>query len=85
MHAWDLRLRRVQRMLAMTHPPVLPSAMLNVVGTPVAIISQLNTPPACAPVNASLPALRLRAHDSEPVWLARPSPYGSFIHTSTPV
>src|SRR6516164_9892888 len=48
-------------------------------------MSRLNTPPACAPVNASLPALRLRAHDSEPVWLARPSPYGSFIHTSTPV
>src|SRR5215471_20558288 len=48
-------------------------------------MSRLNTPPACAPVNASLPALRLKAHDSEPVWLARPSPYGSFIHTSTPV
>jgi hypothetical protein len=48
-------------------------------------MSRLNTPPACAPVNASLPALRLRAHDSGPVWLARPSPYGSFIHTSTPV
>src|SRR6516165_11092457 len=48
-------------------------------------MSRLNTSPACAPVNASLPALRLRAHDSEPVWLARPSPYGSFIHTSTPV
>src|SRR5215813_10528915 len=48
-------------------------------------MSRLNTPPACAPVNASLPALRPQAHDSEPVWLARPSPYGSFIHTSTPV
>ena len=48
-------------------------------------MSRLNTPPACAPVNASLPALRLKAHDSEPVWLARPSPHGSFIHTSTPV
>ena len=48
-------------------------------------LSRLNTLPACAPVNASRAALRLSAHDSEPVRLARPSPYGSFIHTSTPV
>ena len=48
-------------------------------------ISRLNTPPACAPVNASPSTLQLRAHDSGPVWLARPSPYGSFIHYSTPV
>ena len=46
MHARGLRLRRVQRMLALAHPPVLPSAMLNDVGTPVTIISQLNTLPA---------------------------------------
>jgi hypothetical protein len=44
-------------MLAITHPPVLPSAMLNDVGTPVAIISQLNTLPALPPVNASMAAL----------------------------
>ena len=25
------------------------------------------------------------AHDSGPVWVAGPSPYGSFIRTSTPV
>ncbi len=36
-----LRLRRVLRMLATAHPSVLPSAMRNNVGTPVAIISQL--------------------------------------------
>ena len=42
-------------------------------------------PPARAPVSASRPALRLSAHDSGPVRLARPSPYGSFIHTSMPV
>src|SRR5437016_14286225 len=47
--------------------------------------SRLNTPPACAPVNASRSALRLNVHDSGPVWLAKPSPYGSFIRTSTPV
>src|SRR5215470_4043770 len=54
MHAWGLRLRGVLRVLAMAHPSVLPSAMRNDVGTPVAIISQLNTLPACTPVNASM-------------------------------
>jgi hypothetical protein len=51
-------------MLAMTHLPVLPSAMRNDVGTPVAIISQLNTLHACAPVNASTTTSRLATHDS---------------------
>jgi len=64
MHARGLRLRGVLRGLAMSYPSVLPSAMLNGVGTPVAIISQLNTLPACAPVNASMAALRLAMHDS---------------------
>lgn len=64
---------------------MLPSAMLNDVGTPVAIISQLNTLPACTPVNASLAALRLAMHDSGPGWIANPSLYDSFIHNSTPV
>ncbi len=59
-------------MLAIAHPSVLPSAMRNDVGTPVAIISQLNTQPACAPVNASPAALRLPTHDSGPGWLATP-------------
>ena len=65
--------------------PVLPSAMLNDVGTLVAIISQLNALPACAPVNASMAALRLAMHDSGSGWLAVPFPYDSFIHNSTPV
>jgi hypothetical protein len=43
MHAWGLRLRRVLRILARAHPPMLPSAMTNDVGTLVAFISQLNT------------------------------------------
>ena len=85
MHAWGLRLRRVLRVLAMAHPPVLPSAMLNDVGTPIAIISQLNTQPACTPVNASMAALRLATHDSGPGWIAIPFLYDSFIHNSTPV
>jgi hypothetical protein len=59
--------------------------MLNDVGTLVAIISQLNTRPACAPVNASKAALRLATHDSGPGWFATPFLYDSFIHYSTPV
>ncbi len=84
MHAWGLRLRGVLRMLAIAHPSVLPSAMRNDVGTPVAIISQLNTQPACAPVNTSPAALRLPTHDSGPGWLATPFLCDSFIHDSTP-
>jgi hypothetical protein len=85
MHAWGLRLRRALRVLAMAHPPVWPSAMRNDVGAPVAIISQLNTQPACAPANASMAALRLATHDSGSGWLATPFLYDSFIHNSTPV
>jgi len=72
-------------MLAMAHPWVWPSALLNSVGTPVAIISQLNTRPACTPVNASMAASRLATHDSGPGWIAIPFLYDSFIHNSTPV
>jgi hypothetical protein len=85
MHAWGLRLRSVLQTLAMAHPPVLPSAIRNDVGTLVAIISQLNTQPACAPVNASMVALRLATHDSGSGWFATPFLYDSFIHNSTPV
>src|SRR5580693_4722945 len=85
MHAWGLRLRRVLQTLALPCPPMLPSALLNCVGTLVAIISQLDTQPACAPVNASRPALRLATHDSGTGWLATPFLYGSFIHDSKPV
>ena len=85
MHAWGLRLRRVLRALAIAHPPVWPSAMRNDVGTPVPIISQLNTLPALPPVNASMAALRLATHDSGPGWIATPFLYDSFIHNSTPV
>ena len=85
MHARGLRLRGVLLVLAMTHLSVLPSVMLNDVGTPVAIISQLNTLPALPPVNASVAALRLATHDSGPGWLATPFLYDSFIHNSTPV
>jgi hypothetical protein len=59
--------------------------MRNDVGTPVAIISQLNTRPACAPVNASMAASRLATHDSGSGWFAKPFLYDSSIHYSTPV
>src|SRR5580704_9027753 len=85
MHAWGLRLRRVLQTLALPCPLMLPSTLLNCVGTLVAIISQLDTQPACAPVNASRPALRLATHDSGTGWLATPFLYGSFIHDSKPV
>jgi hypothetical protein len=85
MHAWGLRLRRVLRTLALPCPQGLPSALLNCVGTLVAIISQLDTQPACAPVNASRPILRLATHDSGSGWLATPFLYGSHIHDSMPV
>ena len=85
MHAWGLRLRGARPMLAIAHPPVLPSAMRNDVGTPVTIISQLNTQPTCAPVNASPAALRLQTHDSGSGWFATPFLYDSLIHDSTPV
>ena len=85
MHAWGLRLRGVLRALAIAHPSVLPSAMRNDVGTPVAIISQLDILPACSPVNASMAASRLAMHDSGPGWFAKPFLYDSSIHYSTPV
>ena len=72
-------------MLALAHPTVLPSAMMNDVGTPIAIISQLNTLPALPPVNASMATLRLATHDSGPGRLATPFLYDSCIHNSTPV
>src|SRR3954452_22836206 len=72
-------------MLAITLPAVLPSVTCHGVGTLVAIISQLNTLPACAPVNASIATLRLATHDSGSGWFATPFLYDSFIHDSTPV
>ena len=49
------------------------------------VISELNGWPACTPVNASAGASPPPPHDSGPVWLAGPSPYGSFIRYSMPV
>ena len=65
--------------------PVWPSASDNGVGTPDWMISQLDGWPACAPVNASPPALRPPTHDSGSGWLAGPFPCDSCIHDSSPV
>jgi hypothetical protein len=48
-------------------------------------ISRLNTWPARTPVNASPAFLQTPMHDSEPVWIANPSPYKTFIHNTLPV
>ena len=48
-------------------------------------ISRLNTRPARSPVNASPNESLHSTHDSEPLWLARPSTYDSFIHYNLPV
>jgi hypothetical protein len=85
MHAWGLRLRRVRGRLAITLAAVSPSVTWYDVGTPDAIISQLNTLPACTPVNASVVALRLATHDSGSGWVATPFLCNSFIYDSTPV
>ena len=85
MHAWGLRLRRVRPRLALTPLAVWPSVTWYDVGTPDAIISQLNTLPTCAPVNASMVALRLATHDSGSGWVATPFLCETFIHDSTPV
>jgi hypothetical protein len=69
----------------MALPTVWPSVTCHGVGTLIAIISQLNTLPACAPVNASMAASRLAMHDSGSGWLAMPFLCDSFIHYSTPV
>ena len=47
----------------MAPPAAFPSVICHGVGTLIAIISQLNTLPACAPVNASMPTPRLATHD----------------------
>jgi len=72
MHARGLRLRGVACRLAVAPARVGPSALLNSVGTPVAIVSQLNALPACAPVNASMAPSRATTHDSGSGWIATP-------------
>ncbi len=72
-------------MLAVSPPLVWPSASVDDVGAPDALISQLDILPACAPANASRSASQLAAHGAGSGWLAMPFLYDSFIHYSTPV
>jgi len=46
-------------------------------------ISRLNTWPILTPVNASAMALLPPPHDSGPVWVATPSPYGTWLRLSS--
>ena len=85
MHARGLRLRGVRDRLAIAPDAVWPFVTWYDVGTPDAIISQLNTLPTCAPVNASMVALRLATHDSGSGRVASPFLCDSCIHDSTPV
>ena len=62
-----------------------PSPTGDKVGTPMKVISELNSWPACTPVNASPAVLPPPAHDSGSGWFAIPSRYGSFIRYSLPV
>ena len=48
-------------------------------------LSRLNTWPTLSPVNASTATSRSPPHDSGPLWLARPSACGTFIHCCLPV
>ena len=67
-------------------PPVVSSVSSHYVDTLIFNrISRLNTWPARTPVNASAAAFLPPPHDSGPVWLATPSPYGSLIHDTLPV
>jgi hypothetical protein len=90
-HAQGLRPRRVQKRLALTTLPVLPSASFNGVGTqkwPALAYWWFNFAApylACTyPVNASPSPLPTNVHDSEPVWIATPSLYETFIHNTLP-
>ena len=73
-------------MLAISHLLVLPSAFRYGVGTLVFENYAAQYPTRMCPYQCFTPSLATgHAHDSGPVWVAGPSPYGSFIRTSTPV
>ncbi len=79
------RPRRTPAQLAMALDWMLPSALCQGVGVlKLGVFRGSIAWPAVPPVYASYPALRLCPQDSEPVWLARPSPYDSFIRYTLP-
>jgi hypothetical protein len=79
------RPRRTPTKLAMALGRMLPSALCRGVGVLKFGVSRGSiTWPVVPPVYASYPALRPCAQDSEPAWLAKPSPYDSFIRYILP-
>ena len=73
-------------MLAISHLLVLPSAFGYGVGTLIFENYAAQYPARMCPYQCFACSLATdHAHDSGPVWVAGPSPYGSFIRTSTPV
>ena len=56
--------------LALSPCILWPSLPQYEVGAPEGVISELNTRPACSPVNACGAPLRARRHDSGPWWVA---------------
>jgi hypothetical protein len=81
-----LRPRRVQHVLAISHLLVLPSAFRYGVGTLIFENYAAQYRTRMCPYQCFTSSLATgHAHDSGPVWVAGPSPYGSFIRTSTPV
>ncbi len=68
----------------MTIHPVLPSEGRKPSALRTKTFSRLDIQPARTPVNASRMPSRTSPHDSEPVWLARPSPYETLIHNTSP-
>jgi hypothetical protein len=72
--------------LAISHLLVLPSAFRYGVGTLIYENYAAQYPARLYPCQRFACSLATgHAHDSGPVWVAGPSPYGSFIRTSTPV
>jgi hypothetical protein len=79
------RPRRTPTQLAMALDRMLPSALCQGVGVlKLGVFRGSITWPIVPPVYASYPALRPCPQDSEPAWLARPSPYDSFIRCILP-
>jgi len=79
------RPRRTPAKLAMALGRMLPSALCQGVGVlKFGVFRGSITWPVVPPVYASYPALRPCPQDSEPAWLARPSPYDSFIRYILP-
>jgi hypothetical protein len=72
--------------LAISHLLVLPSAFRYGVGTLIYENYAAQYPARLYPCQRFTCSLATgHAHDSGPVWVAGPSPYGSFIRTSKPV